>query len=138
MRIGLNMNMAAMGLVVVSLVACTGMTTTDATCCAANWEGNCPEGTCRIECTNACNTNNQKNKTMAYSKKSTTADFYKDGKFQHDVAMEAMKEMFAFIADFNGDVPGAAAKDCGNYLDMNLPMAKYAARKYLDEVLYDI
>ena len=70
------------------------------TCCAANGEGNCPEGTCRKECTNACNTNNQKNKTMAYSKKYTNADFYKDGKFQQDVAMEAMKDMFAFY-----DVP---------------------------------
>ena len=34
-----------------------------------------------------------------------------------------LKEMFAFIRDFTGDVPGAAARDCGNYLDMNLPMA---------------
>ena len=47
-------------------------------------------------------------------------------------------ELFEFVRDFKGEVPGAAAKDCGNYLDMNLPMAKYAARKYLDEVLYDI
>lgn len=46
-----------------------------------------------------------------------------------------MKEMFAFIADFEGNVPGACAKDCGNYLDMNLPMAKYLAAKYLSEVL---
>ena len=43
--------------------------------------------------------------------------------------------MFVFIADFEGEVPGASAKDCGNYLDMNLPMAKYLAKKYLDEVL---
>ena len=49
MRKGLNMKMAAMGLVLVSMVACTGKTTTDATCCAANGEGNCPEGTCRKE-----------------------------------------------------------------------------------------
>ena len=41
-----------------------------------------------------------------------------------------MQEMFAFIRDFEGDVPGASAKDCGNYLDMNLPMAKYLAAKY--------
>lgn len=45
-------------------------------------------------------------------------------------------EMFEFIRDFEGAVPGAAAKDCGNYLDMNLPMAKYLAGRYLDEVLY--
>lgn len=49
-----------------------------------------------------------------------------------------MKEMFKFIAEFQGDVPGASAKDCGNYLDMNLPMANYLARKYLREVLNDI
>lgn len=49
-----------------------------------------------------------------------------------------MKEMFTFIAEFEGDIPGACAKDCGNYLDMNLPMAKYLAAKYLKEVLNDI
>ena len=49
-----------------------------------------------------------------------------------------MREMFTFIADFEGEVPGASAKDCGNYLDMNLPMAKYLAKKYLQDVLTDI
>ena len=49
-----------------------------------------------------------------------------------------MVEMYEFIRDFKGEVPGAAAKDCGNYLDMNLPMANYLAKKYLDEVLYHI
>ena len=39
---------------------------------------------------------------------------------------------FRFIEDFTGDVPGASAKDCGNYLDMNLPMAKYWGKKYAD------
>ena len=52
--------------------------------------------------------------------------------------VELMVEMFTFIRDFEGDVPGASAKDCGNYLDMNLPMAKYLAKKYLKEVLTDI
>lgn len=47
-------------------------------------------------------------------------------------------EMFRFISSFNGEVPGAAAKDCGNYLDMNLPMARYLANRFLDEVLTDI
>lgn len=49
-----------------------------------------------------------------------------------------MTEMYEFIRDFEGDVPGASAKDCGNYLDMNLNMAKYLAKKYLDQVLYHI
>lgn len=43
---------------------------------------------------------------------------------------------YEFIRDFEGDVPGASARDCGNYLDMNLPMAKYLAAQYLDRALY--
>ena len=39
---------------------------------------------------------------------------------------------FRFIRDFQGEVPGASAKDCGNYLDMNLPMANYWGRKYAE------
>ncbi len=46
--------------------------------------------------------------------------------------------MFEFIRDFEGEVPGAAAIHCGNYLDMNLPMAKYLANRFLNEVLTDI
>lgn len=49
-----------------------------------------------------------------------------------------MREMFLFIKDFEGDVPGACAKDCGNYLDMNLPMARYLADRFLREVLEQI
>ena len=43
-----------------------------------------------------------------------------------------VRDCFHFIADFQGNVPGASAKDCGNYLDMNLPMANYWGRKYAD------
>ena len=46
--------------------------------------------------------------------------------------------MFEFIRDFEGEVPGAAAILCGNYLDMNLPMAKYLANRFLNEVLAEI
>ncbi len=49
--------------------------------------------------------------------------------------VELLTRMFVFIRDFEGEVPGAAARDCGNYLDMNLPMAKWLADKYLKEVL---
>ena len=48
-----------------------------------------------------------------------------------------MIEMFEFIRDFEGEIPGASPKDCGNYLDMNLGMARYLAGKYL-EVLYHV
>ena len=49
--------------------------------------------------------------------------------------VELVRSTFQFIADFEGEIPGAAAKDCGNYLDQNLPMAKFLAKKYLEEAL---
>lgn len=60
------------------------------------------------------------------------------GDYESKDIVPLMQEMFAFIRDFEGEVPGASARDCGNYLDMNLGMAKYLAKKYLDEVLTDI
>ena len=44
--------------------------------------------------------------------------------------LELVKDCFCFVRDFCGEVPGASAKDCGNYLDMNLPMANYWGAKY--------
>ena len=61
-----------------------------------------------------------------------------NGDYESKDIVPLMIETFEFIRDFEGEVPGASAKDCGNYLDMNLPMAKYLAGKFLDEVLYDI
>ncbi len=49
--------------------------------------------------------------------------------------VELMCDTFRFIRDFEGEIPGAAPRDCGNYLLHNLPMAKYEAGKYLREVL---
>jgi S-ribosylhomocysteine lyase len=60
------------------------------------------------------------------------------GDYESKDIVPLMQEMFAFIRDFHDEVPGASAKDCGNYLDMNLPMANYLAEKYLREVLTDI
>lgn len=60
------------------------------------------------------------------------------GDYQSREIVPLMQSMFAFIRDYEGEVPGAAARDCGNYLDMNLPMAKYLADKYLKEVLDQI
>ena len=44
--------------------------------------------------------------------------------------VELVHGCFAFVRDFRGEVPGASARDCGNYLDMNLPMANYWGAKY--------
>ena len=60
------------------------------------------------------------------------------GDYESKDIVPLMTEMFEFIRDFDGEIPVASAKDCGNYLDMNLGMAKYLADKYLKNVLYDI
>ena len=60
------------------------------------------------------------------------------GDYESVDIIDLLKEMYTFIANFEGEVPGASAKDCGNYLDMNLPMARYLAKKYLEEVLTGI
>lgn len=52
--------------------------------------------------------------------------------------VELMKETFAFIASYQGEVPGATPRDCGNYLLQDLPMARWEAAKFLHEVLEDI
>ena len=49
--------------------------------------------------------------------------------------VELMIRTFEFVANFTGEVPGTQPRDCGNYLLHDLPMARYEARKYLDEVL---
>lgn len=60
------------------------------------------------------------------------------GDYHSSDVVELVYRCFCFIRDFEGEVPGASAKDCGNYLDMNLPMANYLAKRYLDNVLYNI
>lgn len=57
------------------------------------------------------------------------------GDYRSEDIVTLMQRTFAFVADFEGDVPGTLPKDCGNYLLHDLPMAKWEARKYLTEVL---
>ena len=57
------------------------------------------------------------------------------GDLQPEDILPLMRETFTFVADFEGEVPGAAPQDCGNYLLHDLPMARWEARKYLEEVL---
>ena len=60
------------------------------------------------------------------------------GDYQSKDIVDLLKELFTFISEFDDEIPGASAKDCGNYLDMNLPMARYLAKKYLKDVLLNI
>ena len=81
-----------------------------------------------------------KDKTIYFGPMGCRTGFYLllAGKYESKDIVALMVELFDFIANFHDEVPGASAKDCGNYLDMNLPMARYIAKKYLDEVLTDI
>ena len=60
------------------------------------------------------------------------------GDYESRDIVPLMREMYTFIRDFHEEVPGASAKDCGNYLDMNLGMANWLSKRYLDEVLTNI
>lgn len=81
-----------------------------------------------------------KDKTIYFGPMGCRTGFYLllAGDYSSADIVPLMVEMYEFIRDFEGEVPGASPKDCGNYLDMNLNMAKYLAKNYLDKVLYDI
>ena len=80
------------------------------------------------------------NKTIYFGPMGCRTGFYLllAGDLTSKEIVPLMIEFFEFIRDFNAEVPGASPKDCGNYLDMNLPMANYLAKRYLDNVLYNI
>lgn len=60
------------------------------------------------------------------------------GRHSPEEVLPLVKELFRFICDWNDAVPGASAKDCGNYLDMNLPMARWHSRRFLEQTLNSI
>src|SRR5574344_2958832 len=60
------------------------------------------------------------------------------GDYESKEIVKLMKDTFRFVADYDGDIPGAAPQDCGNYLLHDLPMARFESKKYLDEVLNKI
>lgn len=60
------------------------------------------------------------------------------GDYESEDILPLLRELFVFIRDFKGEVPGASAIACGNYLDMNLPMANYYGKRFLEEVLEGI
>lgn len=60
------------------------------------------------------------------------------GDYESEDIISLLRELFEFVCHFEGEIPGAAPEACGNYLDQNLPMAKYLAEKYLEHVLTGI
>ena len=54
------------------------------------------------------------------------------GELSSEAILPLVRNCFKFIAEYEGDIPGASARDCGNYLDLNLGMAKYWAKRYYE------
>ena len=82
----------------------------------------------------------QKNSIVYFGPMGCRTGFYLllAGDYESRDILPLVIRLYEFMADFQGDVPGAAPKDCGNYLDMNLPMARFLSKRFLDEVLYQI
>lgn len=60
------------------------------------------------------------------------------GELESKNVVELIKELLIFVKDFEGEIPGASPRDCGNCEDMDLNLAKYEATKYLEEVIFNI
>lgn len=81
-----------------------------------------------------------KDKTIYFGPMGCRTGFYLllAGDYTSRDIVPLMIQLYEFIRDYKDEVPGASPMDCGNYLDMNLPMANYLAKRYLNEVLYQI
>ena len=81
-----------------------------------------------------------KEKTLYFGPMGCRTGFYLllAGDYASRDIVPLMIEMYEFIRDYKDEVPGASPMDCGNYLDMNLGMANYLAKRYLENVLYRI
>lgn len=86
------------------------------------------------------NHKNFADKTIYFGPMGCRTGFYMvlSGDYTSNDVVHLVTEMFEFMKDFEGEIPGACAKDCGNYLDMNLNMAKYVCQKYYNDVLLNI
>jgi S-ribosylhomocysteine lyase len=81
-----------------------------------------------------------KDKTIYFGPMGCRTGFYiiLAGDLESKEIVPLITKMYEFIRDFKGEVPGASPRDCGNYLDMNLGMANFLAKRYLDNTLYNI
>lgn len=79
-------------------------------------------------------------KTIYFGPMGCRTGFYLllNGDYTSSDIVSLIQDIFRFIRDYKDEVPGACARDCGNYLDMNLPMTNYLADKFLKEVLENI
>ena len=54
------------------------------------------------------------------------------GNYESTDVLDLVRDCFLFISEYTEEIPGASAKDCGNYLDMNLSMARYYGKRYAE------
>ena len=81
-----------------------------------------------------------KDKTIYFGPMGCRTGFYLilAGDYVSSDIVDLIIELFTFISTYEGEIPGASPRDCGNYLDLNLPMARYLAKQYLNETLLKI
>lgn len=81
-----------------------------------------------------------KDKTIYFGPMGCRTGFYLllAGDYESKDVVDLITDMFEFISEFDDEVPGASARDCGNYLDMNLPLTRIIAKRYLDGTLRNI
>ncbi len=79
------------------------------------------------------NEENWKDKVLYFGPMGCRTGFYLllCGDYDSQQVRSLVTDCFRFVRDFLGEIPGASARDCGNYLDMNLPMANYRGRVYV-------
>lgn len=77
---------------------------------------------------------NWKDRVLYFGPMGCRTGFYLllSGNYTSRNVLPLVRDCFAFIRDYRGDIPGASAKDCGNYLDMNLSMANYWGKRYAE------
>jgi len=85
------------------------------------------------------NEKNWKHRVLYFGPMGCRTGFYllMSGDYSSSDILPLVQSCFQFIAEYDDVIPGASARDCGNYLDMNLPMARYCAKRY-SEVLSGI
>ena len=80
---------------------------------------------------------NWKKKVVYFGPMGCRTGFYLilEGDLMSADVVELVRDMFSFIVDFEGDIPGAKPEECGNYLDQNLDMAKWLSIRYINNTL---
>ena len=80
---------------------------------------------------------NWKKKVVYFGPMGCRTGFYLilEGDLMSADVVELVRDMFSFIVDFEGDIPGAKPEECGNYLDQNLDMAKWLSIRYINNTI---